>query len=397
MAEEASDCVLVVKGKKFCLHKEILAAHSPVFERAFFGGLPCEDEILVAGVRVEVFKRLIDFIYKNKLDFNFKSVLEAWSLYDVADRYLVDALMDLCLLYIEKNRKLSNLLLIYEYAELYNLETLMTTCMRDIAMYTKGVFLTSYHIKPSTWCDILKELTCNADEEELAEFAVKWAVDECDFKQVKCSAENVWKILSEANLTHLVRFLTTDEELEKLKLFKTLKCKADLMTENGCNRCIKQKVKLHYQIRTPYKISKNFRLRDGESVNSTVCVNTKVGLFGIAVSTEHQPSYAVNECYTGGFIIEIYEGSSGKLLVMEQVKETRLKYDSVHYVNFQRIVILEPSAYYVISVRYKNPVYQSEMEVLCYYLGGISRSAVTFNFYNEFYGSALRGLSFYEL
>lgn len=395
MVEETSDCILVVKGEKFCLHKKILAAHSPVFERAFFGAIPCaEGEIRVAGVRLDVFKQLLEFVYENKRDFSFKSAVDAWSLYDVADRYLMDTLMDLCVIYIEQNRKLSDLLFSYEHAELYNLEKLMITCARDIAMYTKGVFLTSYHIKPSTWCVILNA-PCNANVEQLAECAVKWAVDECDFRKVKCDADNVWEVMCEADLAHLARHLIAKDDADT-KLFKTLKSKSDLLPPQ-CNKCY-QTIKLPYQIRTPYKISKNVRLRDGESLNSTVCVNTKIALFGIAVSTEHQPSYAVNECYTGGFTIEIYDFTSGKLLfVDESVKETRLRYDAMHYVNFERIVIFEPATYYVISVRYRNSVYQSEMEVLCHYLGGISRATVTFSFFNEFYGSALRGLSFYEL
>lgn len=397
-AEETSDCVLIVDGEKFNLHKTILAQCSPVFEKMFFGIMATSDEeIFVSDIEVEDFKQTIDFIYKKQLQF--QSILNAWSLVYIASKYLITSLLDLCVDYIKENLSLSTLLLSYEHAELYNLEKLMKVCLRDIAMYTKGVFLTTYHIKPSTWCAILKETKSSIDIEELAEFALKWAIDESNFVNGDCNVENVWKILCDANLTQFLQFLIDKEKCfndEELKLFKSLEYK--ILKTNYCDNP-KQQNNLHYHIRPCYKIYKNFRLRDNDVLETTISVNAKVALFGIVVNTERQPCSVVDESYIGGFIIEIYKENCGKLSLLDKIIEsfTSLKYDHMHYINFQRIVILEPFTNYIVAVRYKTPDKEKSFEVLCLYTGSIMRSSIVFSFSNEIFGSALRGLSFYPL
>lgn len=399
--EESSDCVFVVDDAKFCLHKSILASCSPVFEKMFFGLMATSDDILIEDIEVEEFKQLIDFIYNKNVEF--KSVLNAWALVYIANKYLMSYLLGLCVDYIKDNLTLTTLLPSYENAELYNLEKLVTLCLRDIVMYKKGVFHTScYHIKPSTWCAILNEKTFIPDDEELTEFAIKWATEECDLRNVKFNVENIWKILSESNLTSVLPFFVLKQESlsdEESEIFKTLQEKAIKM---HCDSRIitNQKNKLHYQIRPWFKIYKNFRLRKNDILTTSVSVNAKVALFGIVVNTEHQPCNAVDESYTGGYIIEIYKHDiSDKLLPIDKFTEplTSLKYDIIHYIKFPRVVIFDQFTDYVIGVRYKNPNQEKGIEVLCHYTGTIRRSSVSFLFYNEIYGSALRGLSFYPL
>lgn len=376
--------MLLVQNEKFFLHKIVLASCSPVFEKMFFGLMASSDEVSILDIEAGDLKQAIDFIYTGKLEL--KSVTNAWSLVYIANKYLISELLDLCVDYIERNLTLSTLFLSYEHAELYNLEKLIKTCLRDALIYMKGVLVTSYHIKPATWNAILNEnLTNNAD---LAAFALKWAVNECNFRETK---SNVLKVLRENNLTQFLEFTEIDENLlsdSELGVFKAF-------TSNSLTRSpLVTKNRLHYQVRPWYKIYKNFRLVDNDVLTTTVSVNAKVALFGIAVSTEHRSCNAESDFYTGGFVVEICKDDGFTLEKFTEPSAT-LTYDETHQINFKRIVVLEASTNYIIGVRYRNADQQTRLEVLCHYLGNINRNSVVFTFSNEIYGSALRGLAFY--
>lgn len=396
----ADDCVVIVEERKFFLNKSRLAASSPVFEKMFFG-LLATSEVSVSDIGFEEFQQMIHFVYRGKVEF--KSLLNAWAVIYAANKYLITPLVDSCADYIENNLTLNTLLVSYEHAELYNLESLRKICLRDIAMYARGVLATTYHVKPSTWCDILNERPCNVDERELVAFVVKWAINECKFQEIKCSANNVWKVLCESNITQFLRFSEVDENLlndDELEVFKSLLCKTLIIKTNSPKKLlVDPQCKLHYHLRPWYKIYKNFRLSDNDILTTTLSVNTKVALFGVVVSTEHRSCNAVDEFYTGSCVIEIFKDTGHKLLLLERISEasTTLKYDFMHYISFKRFVILEADTDYIIGVRYRNPDKQKGLEVLCYYTGNIRRNSVVFTFFNELDGSALRGLSFYPV
>lgn len=392
--------MLIVEERKFLLNKSLLATNSPVFEKMFFG-LMATSEVSVADIGAEEFEQMIDFVYRGKVEF--KSLLNAWALIYAANKYLIAPLVDLCADYIEKNLTLNTLLVSYEHAELYNLEKLRKICLRDIAMYARGAFATTYHVKPSTWCDILNERSYNVDERELVAFVVKWAINECKFHEIKCSSSNVWKVLCDSNITKFLRFSEVDENLlneDELELFKSLLRKTlNTKTDSPKKLIADPQSKLQYHVRPWYKIYKNFRLSDNDILTTTLSVNTKVALFGVVVSTEHRSCNAVDDFYTGSCVIEIFKDNGGKLLLLEKFSEplTTLTYDLMYYINFKRFVILDAYTDYVIGVRYKNPDKQKGLEVLCHYTGNIRRNSVVFTFFNELNGSALRGLSFYPV
>lgn len=413
-APPRSDCVLVVEGEKLHLHKAILAQGSPVFQKMFFGALATDNEVIIPDIELEEFKQLIDYIYTEKIEF--KSIENAWSVYYASNKYLVNDLKELCVGYVERNLTLSTLLLCYEYADLFNENILIDTCLKDIALYTKYVFATtSYHIKPSTWGAILKRRNCS--DEELAVFALKWAMDECNFNDVKCTGENIWEILSETvlidddltlDITKFLRMIDDDvdnaSEENFKKLFKSLICKALKSSSVDDKKSEKQRNKpVIYELRDRYKINKNCRLKDNDVFSTTISVNAKIAVFGVVVSTEHRPCNAVKDVYTGSFIFEIYKeiDKSGKFLFLQKIIEpfSTLKYDKMQYVSFPSMVILEPSTNYIFDVRYKTPNEENSIEVLCHYYERYLRRYpnITINFSNEIHGSVIRGLSFYRV
>lgn len=421
MRNKLCDCVLIVKDEKIAAHKYILSCFSPVFKTMFYGVM-ASDTVEIPDIDSDEFNQMLEFFYTDELEIN--SIQNAWSLIYIASKYLIDSLLNLCLKYIEANLCLSNLLLNYEYAEHYNQTNLMKMCWSEIVHYTSGIFDCDYHIKPSTW-HLLLEDSLNIDEVELIKHASFWAKEECILQNLKVTTENIWKMLDEHSITQHLPFLTlrpshyralTDlfsakeialiSRLEaqrpkrpKPTLFKLLT--EDLKRKIAITTEIRQRVfsLACFEIRECYKIYKNFWLSKNDMLTTGVSVNRKIMLFGLAVSTEHHPSNADSNCYTGGYTIEIFRDKGSKLVVMDKINipYTLLKYDIVHCVNFPTGIRLDAHVNYIIGIRYNRPNEETRSEVLCHYLGSIERNSVVFTFSNEFSGSGLRGVSFYPL
>lgn len=417
---EHCDCVLIVEDEKILAHKYILACFSPVFKTMFYGAM-ATDKVEIPDIGCEEFKQMLRFVYTDELEI--KSLLNAWSLVYIASKYLIDSLLMACVKYVETNLCITNLLLIYEYSEHYNQEKLKKKCWREIIHYTNSIFDCDYHIKPSTWRMLLEEDSLNIDEVDLIHQASVWAKEECTMREIDATVPNVWKILDENNLTERLQFvniepssytiltnLFTENELvlvlklqkergKKLKhaLFK-------LLTEDfkrGVRIPVTSRQRMFlmscYEVREWYKIYKNFRLSNSDMLTTAVSVNRKIVLFGVAVSTEHEPCNAPCKSYQGGYTIEIFKDKGSKLVVVDKISVpfNLLKYDSVSCINFPKGIVLDAGVDYIIGIRYNAPDEQTRSEVLCHYLGNIERDSVVFTFSNEFSGSALRGFAFF--
>lgn len=367
--QEQCDCILIVDNEAIRAHKCILAKHSPVFEKMFYGKM-ASNEIQVTDIDSDALKQTFNYLYYKNLQI--ESVMNAWSLVYVASKYLIDSLLSACVEYLKSNLAISNLFLNYEHAELYNLEVFMNICWIDILKYASGIFLCDYHIKPETWLKLLDENDINMEEKDLIEQATDWAVKECDIREIKNTEENVFEILFNSGI---------------------LRC---FNHRNG--RKVKNSSDF-YHFRTLFKIYKNFRLLKSDCLTTVVSVNRRVTVFGIAVSTEHEPCDALEKTYTGGCTIEIYKLKGREKMFVDRVNQPNMvrKYDFVDYVRFSKVLVFENTVDYLISVRYNRVCNERTREVLCYYLGNLERGSVTFTFSNELNGSALRGIAFYPL
>lgn len=419
--QESFDCVIIVENKRFLSHKRILATGSPVFEKMFYGLMP-SDEIIISDIAIEEFSQMLNFLYKHKIEI--KTIHNAWLLVYVASKYLIDSLVSLCVEYIENDLKLSVMLLNYEYSEMYTIEKLQKRCLKEIINYTKGIFETDYHIKSTTWWAILDQTSLNIEEKELINFATAWAVDECILQDIECTKDNIWKILCENDIAGRLQFVNVhpqdyyafsdlfyEDELDLITHLPSAKQKYKPLLLKHINETFNRDVIKFpkerqnrflfscYKLRVWYKIYKNFRLSSNDMLTTVVSVNCKVALFGIAVGTEHEPCDAVSKSYVGGFTVEIFKDKGSNLMLVDKIKQpfSNLKYDSVTYIVFSKVVILEAHAHYIIGVRYNNLLKDKGIQVLCHYFGNIEKNSIVFTFSNELSGSALRGLSFYPV
>lgn len=417
---EHCDCVLIVEDEKILAHKYILACFSPVFKSMFYGAMACE-EVEIPDIGCEEFKQMLQFVYTDELEI--KSIINAWSLVYIASKYLIDNLLNACIKYIDDNMGISHLLLIYEYAEHYNQEKLKKKCWKNITHYTNSVFDCDYHIKPSTWHTLLDEDSLNIDEVDLIQQVSVWAKEECTVRNIDGSIENIWKILDEHEITERLRFINIEPScysiLTNLFSEKDLVLISKLQKERGkklkhllmklLTEDLKRNVKIlsvnrqrkfltsFYEVREWVKIYKNFRLSNSDMLTTVVSVNRKIVLFGVAVSTEHEPCNAPSKTYTGSYTIELFKDKGSKLVVIDKICApfSVLKYDSVSCIDFPNGIVLDAGVNYIVGIRYNRSNEHTRSEVLCHYLGNIERDSITFTFSNEFSGSALRGFAFY--
>ncbi|KAF7111037.1 hypothetical protein CFC21_111089 [Triticum aestivum] len=96
-----ADVTFLVSGESFAVHKNILAARSPVFMAEFFGDMKekCSQSLKIDDMEAEVFKALLCFIYTDivpEFENQEDVTLMAQHLFAAADRYGLDMLKLIC-------------------------------------------------------------------------------------------------------------------------------------------------------------------------------------------------------------------------------------------------------------------------------------------------------------
>ncbi|XP_044575295.1 speckle-type POZ protein-like A [Cotesia glomerata] len=89
------DVTIKVGGKEFCAHKVILIARSSVFEAMFSHDMKenKENEVTIPDIDPEVFKKVLDYIYTDRVD---DLISFAEKLLEAADKYQLQGLKNLC-------------------------------------------------------------------------------------------------------------------------------------------------------------------------------------------------------------------------------------------------------------------------------------------------------------
>lgn len=139
-----SDLTLVVGGERIPVHKSVLSAGSPYFKAMFSGGFEesAENELTLHDVTSpRAFKSIIRFIYTGHLPLeglNFKTLLETFLLahfYQLVA--LVEAIPEQML--SDSKTELNQLIVLFDYAVLYDLEVIKKECQYRIEAKSRRV------------------------------------------------------------------------------------------------------------------------------------------------------------------------------------------------------------------------------------------------------------------
>lgn len=119
-----ADFTFLVMEKEFKVHKNILAAASPVFLKMFTTKMEESrtNQCRVEHIKPEIFEKLLECIYKGKLPDDFGDF--AMDLYSAADYYGIDRLKELCQSEVHERLSVVNAIDTYKWACRYDLDEL---------------------------------------------------------------------------------------------------------------------------------------------------------------------------------------------------------------------------------------------------------------------------------
>lgn len=419
-----SDCTFLIEGIPIKAHKLILSCNSPVFEKMFYGPLTTTtatttNDIIISDITLDDFKQTLEFVYTDEI--TIKSIVNAWSLFYVAQKYLINDFIPVCIDYIRENLTIDNLVLSYEYADFFGLEQLRKQCLNDMILYTRGIFSNRfyYHMKAHTLSTILDQ-NLNLDQTELFVCVVDWAMVECDCRNFERLPTNIIRILHDSCLLKCL--------MDNLNLFyikwKCLLAESDLIYYNSyllykdkyneyysekSNTNIKQQKEIQWvsftKGRSLYKISKrvDFKLISTSDLCSNISVNKKIALFGLVLTVKDQTNIEndTNKYYFGKIIVNICESTNTKNKddEMTTIFSNRFIYDKPCYVPLSDLVILEPNKIYIIRIRYVNMLGEQKNSILCYYMSNTivdNEKNIRFVF-DEISGGVIRAISYYPV
>lgn len=403
--QDHADCTFICGDERIPAHKLILACSSPVFELMFFGQMAAS-EVELPDIDPEDFKKMLEYVYTDYVDIG--TVQSAWSLIYISQKYFLNDLLEVCVEFVKINLTVSNLLISYEYGQLYNHQELVKLCWQDILRYTKGILFNSdYHMKETTLSNILCQTDINASVSDLIVIAVKWAAEECTLCDKETSFENIWYTLSENKLLKYLNFKMFDvsDYCQDDHLYYGIKCICDIVKElksvygKELSSDVSLKTKpnvLNFKFRDIYRIAKNIIFPDVLHVSNVITCNRTVYLFGVAVTTLHRPQKAETTSYTATIRIKV---TSKNYVCYDCVmKDQNLDYDHVQLINLPMPVRIEKNVAYDIFVIYEKEEQFERGEVVLQYLSqrvADKRNSTVIQFSDELDGSVIQAVSFY--
>lgn len=119
-----SDFTFIVHERMFKVHKSILAAASPVFDKLFETKFreTITNECYVNDIEPIAFQYLLDYIYCGKLPEEIHDGKVSRNLFEAAHYYEINELVDICTSVEHYNLSKNNAVDVYEWADTYGLE-----------------------------------------------------------------------------------------------------------------------------------------------------------------------------------------------------------------------------------------------------------------------------------
>ncbi|XP_044267004.1 kelch-like ECH-associated protein 1 isoform X1 [Tribolium madens] len=401
-SNDITDCTFIINGDEIRVHKVILIWHSPVFKKMFSGEM-ASDTIGITDIDVEDFTQMLEFLYRKTVAI--KSVLHAWSLFYIAHKYLLDSFGTSCTRFIEENLDITNLMLSYEYAEMYGHVQLQKLCLEDVESYIRGFFLEDYdyHMKPTSLATILKRQVLNIlNNNELILGVLNWAVVECDVKNISLSPENIVALLESSQILQYLTDLEFSTDSSQNNLIASCCRLIKLKNIKPYRKYSQKRSSFHCKCRDTYKIATRVELRDKVYLYSHINVNRDTLLYGLVLVTEDRPINDMNNEYKGEIFVHINEYQN-PVIISETKFCDIMRYEDLVYVPLSNVIYLESDKIYTIRLEYKNVDrwYSGNKfgSVVCNYMSSklVDKKKKTIFLFRELSGSVLKGLSFYPV
>ncbi|XP_057371374.1 BTB/POZ domain-containing protein 9-like [Daphnia carinata] len=244
LSDNYQDITLIVENQRIPAHKIILASRSEYFRALLFGGLleSQKSEIELKGISAAAFHVLLKYVYTGYVSLsNMKEELVK-DLLGLAHQYAFPELEQSVSDYLKSILSQTNMCLVYDVANLYQLRALMEACRQYADKHATDILQSEafLQLSPGTLCDLLQRDSFCVAEIEIFRAVLRWwhhnSYDDCIVKEdtsnelnsvlksVRLPLITLSELLNEVRPSHLV---SSDVILDALK-FRTESRDSDL-------------------------------------------------------------------------------------------------------------------------------------------------------------------------
>lgn len=413
-----TDCSFLVDNEEICAHKIVLVISSPVFEAMFYGPLATPGIILVEDTAPTEFKQMLSFIYTDAASIS--CVDNAWALLYIAKKYLIDDLLDYCLDYIVSHLEPNNVLLNFEYADLYNEASVRQYCQATVQKYPKFILQFDYQMKASSLRHLLDLDELNASEVELFDLVIRWAEAECFVQESAATSngrEQLRVLLFQLDLMRCIRFaampldaltasktisdVLTAEELSAVKCCiidnspeNQLKLRALHLCANAQKRTsVPLLEKLLF--RDVYKMGPLLNVHAHSELTTQLAVNKAVLISGFILPSRRPATKANSGQYNERLRLRILEADDVVVVRTVYTCDTIEYGAALNVVKIAEPVILHEGKSYVVKVSWQDDLLPWFTEYPLNYLSHkLNYGDVVFQFRDQSDGAFVQGICF---
>ena len=212
------DVNLIVENTSFPCHKLVLSANCDYFKNMFSGYFAEADkkEITIGEISADIFKIVLDYIYYQEISLAEENVRQ---LLGASCMLLLTDLKKSCVKFCESILSDSNVLLMIETAELYDLECLQRKCTRFIVDRFENMESAFLSLSSNAACRVLSNSDLPVTNEvQVAKAALKWLETNCEH-----SSSEIHKLMLTVRITECDPLFVKTVLIEHTILKKSLK------------------------------------------------------------------------------------------------------------------------------------------------------------------------------
>ncbi|KZS21506.1 BTB/POZ domain-containing protein [Daphnia magna] len=244
LSDNYQDITLIVENHRIPAHKIILASRSEYFRALLFGGLleSQKSEIELKGISAAAFHVLLKYVYTGYVSLSSMKEELVKDLLGLAHQYAFPELEQSVSDYLKSILSQTNMCLVYDVANLYQLRVLMEACRQYADKHATDILQSEafLQLSPGTLCDLLQRDSFCVAEIEIFRAVLRWwhhnSYDDCVVKEdttnelnsvlksVRLPLITLSELLNEVRPSHLV---SSDVILDALK-FRTESRDSDL-------------------------------------------------------------------------------------------------------------------------------------------------------------------------
>ena len=210
---DMSDISFTCEGsdKVFYAHKYVLSTSSAVFHAMFYGDLAEKTSVLhLSDTDEKSLEEFLRFLYTDECNLTTDNVMSVMYL---AKKYIVPALAEKCVDFLESGLDPENVLIILEQAIYFDEKEFEIKCWKIVDWHLKEILTLDHfvNIRQETLTCLLKRSSLIIKEIDLFKAVLKWIEVQCLENGLELTVENRRSVIGDA--VYDIRFLAMSEKM----------------------------------------------------------------------------------------------------------------------------------------------------------------------------------------